>query len=76
MTSAGWRMGLVVPVEPGVDGHIITLTVSGKDIKLVQQAKDMRVFVCPDPEGLEQWEIPVGQRRYRGHSVFTRPLRS
>ena len=35
----GWRMVLVPASKPGVDGNLITLTVSGKDIQLVRQEK-------------------------------------
>ena len=59
--SRGWIVIDVPPKSP-IEGPIfLDKIISGKRLVLVRQEEDtMRVYVNPDRNGWDEWEVPVG----------------
>ena len=55
----GWLVPSIEGKAPGDDGPpgVFDFVVAGKRLCLVQQRSPLRVFVNPDPQGMDEWEI-------------------
>ena len=52
----GWFI-LVVSPGPEAEHKIFKITLHGKELELVQQTEEMKVYVNPDKEGCDEWAI-------------------
>ena len=52
----GWFILVVSPMEgPEAERAIIKNKLHGKELELVQQTEEMKVYVNPDKEGFDEW---------------------
>ena len=54
----GWSILVLSPMEgPEAVRKIFKIRFHGKDLELLQQTEEMKVYVNPDKEGCDEWAI-------------------
>ena len=55
----GWFILVVSPMEEGPEAvrKIFKIKCDGKELELVQQTEEMKVYVNPDKKGFAEWAI-------------------